>query len=408
MNKKLKTLLAIVTFVALPAVANAAECNLGENAKVVITPRALGAVRDAQPSEIVDRLYSDPDYSSVKAACSKEQILAAFIRINGPSAVGLNDQFKVPVLISSEPLVDKPATNVVSNPVVQSLPAAKPVETPELKAARTEMVSTKAQLATASTERDRLASVAASRRPGLKGSSDAAAIRAMLTPAEKAGYDKAVTDVATLSAKLASLEGTVKSLTRFAVATNQWNTKQDGQIANVNAKADEALQKAEEAKAAAEATESLPWWGWALIALSIILGGLAVLFAAIRGTPEVAEPDLSGVATKEDVDARFGELEAKVAAVQSRFEHIVVRTAETPAVADLKALADDAEFDYPLLVDGTSVVFKGKVVQHAPSGEALVKLAEFKNAMGASKLHKALCDYIENGGAMPTLRAVTP
>ena len=99
-------------------------------------------------------------------------------------------------------------------------------------------------------------------------------------------------------------------------------------------------------------------------------------------------------------------LQADVTGLKSRFKHDVKKATETLEPAEMKALADGTEFEYHLLVDGLLVSFGAKVVQHTPSGDALIKLDELPAPVTAKNLRGELADYFEKGGALPVLKLV--
>ena len=382
MNKKILSALAAgVAFVAMSNAASAAECNLGENVRVVTTPKALGAVSAAQPAEIVARLYRDNDYSSVKATCSQEQVLAAFVRINGSTPIDLEQSFKIPVLIAAAPVAAstaqaKPVT--VSVPVVQPVPVATasavaPVPSPRLAAVRVQRTAAEKELQVVRAKNDALPA-------GLQG----------LAAGRIEALEQKVNDLKTLEERLTKAEGAITDLQAA-------DDKQNIAIAKAGNDASVALDTANKAKAAAEAAGGLAWYWKALMGISVLLSAIALAVVFFR------KPDLSDYATNEDLDG----VNAKVEAVKNRFEHNVDRIeGETPPPAELKSLPDNAVFRYPVRVDGVDVVFSGTVVQHSPAGEAIVKVDELSKPVPASKLFKALADYIEHGGAVSTVRAV--
>lgn len=106
------------------------------------------------------------------------------------------------------------------------------------------------------------------------------------------------------------------------------------------------------------------------------------------------------------VMADIAGLKSDVTGLKSRFKHDVKKIGETLKPADMKALSDGAEFEYHLLVDGLPVAFDAKVVQHTPSGDALIKIDELPNPVTAKALFVELTDYLERGGALPALKLV--
>ena len=384
MNKKILSALAAgVAFVAMSNAASAAECNLGENVRVVTTPKALGAVSAAQPAEIVARLYRDNDYSSVKATCSQEQVLAAFVRINGSTPIDLEQSFKIPVLIAAAPVAAstaqaKPVT--VSVPVVQPVPVATasavaPVPSPRLAAVRVQRTAAEKEL-----------QVVRAANAALPASLQGRALGRI------AALEQTVSNWKALEGRLTTAEGAITALQTS-------DTAQNTAIAKAGTDASTALDTANKAKAAAEAAGGLAWYWKLLMGISVLLSAIALAVAFFRKS---AKTDLTDYATIVDLAV----VVASVEAVKSRFERSVERLPETPRPADLKSLSVNSVFRYPVLVDGVEAVFSGTVVQHSSSGEAIVKVDELSKPVAASKLFKELADYIEHGGAVSTVRAV--
>ena len=385
MNKKILSALAAgVAFVAMSNAASAAECNLGENVRVVTTPKALGAVSAAQPAEIVARLYRDNDYSSVKATCSQEQVLAAFVRINGSAPVGLEQSFKIPVLIAAAPPAPAPVASasptMVSKPVVQPVPVATasavaPVPSPRLAAVRVQRTAAEKEL-----------QVVRAANAALPASLQGRALGRI------AALEQTVSNWKALEGRLTTAEGAITALQTS-------DTAQNTAIAKAGTDASTALDTANKAKAAADAAGGLAWYWKLLMGISVLLSAIALTVAFFRKS---AKTDLTDYATIVDLAV----VVASVEAVKSRFERSVERLPETPRPADLKSLSVNSVFRYPVLVDGVEAVFSGTVVQHSSSGEAIVKVDELSKPVAASKLFKELADYIEHGGAVSTVRAV--
>lgn len=99
-------------------------------------------------------------------------------------------------------------------------------------------------------------------------------------------------------------------------------------------------------------------------------------------------------------------LQADVTGLKSRFKHDVKKATDTFEPAEMKAMIDGTEFEYHLLVDGLPVSFGAKVVQHTPSGDALIKIDELPAPVTAKNLRGELADYFEKGGALPVLKLV--
>ncbi len=152
--------------------------------------------------------------------------------------------------------------------------------------------------------------------------------------------------------------------------------------------------------------------GFGFILLSL-LGG----FAFWKRNKNIAAAAQAAVATelaevrlddtfKTTVLADIAGLKSDVTGLKSRFKHDVKKATDTLEPAEMKALADGTEFEYHLLVDGLPVTFDAKVVQHTPSGDALIKVDELPNPVTAKNLRGELADYFEKGGALPALKLV--
>ena len=281
-------ILAGVASVTLATAAQAAECNLSENAKMVMTPKALGAVSAAQPAEIVEVLYKVADvkgsfYAPVRAACTQEQILAAFVRINGSAPVGLEQPFKIPVLIAGAPApaptaVASASPTMVSKPVVQPIPVAA---SPELAVARARLADTDRQLGSAR--------AALTQRP-----------KATWTPAEVARVTALEKSKSNLEQRISDIETTLAMKANTA-DVNAKNATQDTAIAAAATAATTAQTTAEEAKTAAATAGGVSAWFWWLAVLGIpaalLLGLYSLVFKAGKSRVKKVEEDVEIIQT---------------------------------------------------------------------------------------------------------------
>jgi hypothetical protein len=153
--------------------------------------------------------------------------------------------------------------------------------------------------------------------------------------------------------------------------------------------------------------------GLGIVAASLLALAIALLIGRRRRKQQVEAIVNAKLATvklddsfKTLVMADIAGLKSDVTGLKSRFKHDVKKVGETLKPADMKALSDGAEFGYHLLVDGLPVAFDAKVVQHTPSGDALIKIDELPNPVTAKALFVELTDYLERGGALPALKLV--
>ena len=280
-------ILAGVASVTFATTAQAAECNLGENAKMAMTPKALGAVSAAQPAEIVEVLYKVADvkgsfYAPVRAACTQEQILAAFVRINGSAPVGLEQSFKIPVLIAAAPPAPAPVASaspvMVAKPVVQPIPVAA---SPELAVARARLADTDRQLGSAR--------AALTQRP-----------KATWTPAEVARVTALEKSKSNLEQRISDIETTLATKANTA-DVNAKNATQDTAIAAVATAATAAQTTAEEAKTAAATAGGVSAWFWWLAVLGIpaalLLGLYSLVFKAGKSRVKKVEEEVETLQT---------------------------------------------------------------------------------------------------------------
>ena len=104
--------------------------------------------------------------------------------------------------------------------------------------------------------------------------------------------------------------------------------------------------------------------------------------------------------------ADIAALQTDVKGLKARHKHEVTKVAETLKPSEMKTLADGAEFEYHLLVDGLPVSFDAKVVQHTASGDAFIRVGELSKPVTAKTLFSELADYLERDGALPALKLV--
>jgi hypothetical protein len=311
----MKTLIKLSIGAALYAMSTTAAfaaepnmvCGMGPGEPVTLSAAGISVSKSAMPAEelattMATQLMQKQGYlNSICAGQTVASIRDGIMTGNNWKVGQLVDASKavklplgrdVPAATAS---ASKPAATMVSQEVVQPVPAAKPTDTPEVKAARAELASAQSALATARAKKADFDAVSAS-RGGVPGT--------MLTPAEKAGYDKVEADVARLKVEFTELEGKVIDLEKRMAATEGRIDKVEGVVLDKNGNATfYNKQEIDKKFDALPAGEGFPWWGWALIGFSILLGGLAVLFAAIAGSSKEAKLDLSGFATKEELEA---------------------------------------------------------------------------------------------------------
>ena len=379
MNKKILSALLVtgVALAALPTVAyaQAVDCeNLAGSKYGYLLEEA------ATPEQLATTLKNDPKYPA--STCSVQDITKFLVskgwKLGQPIKAGSTIQIPVPSEAPAAAPIAQAKPTTVSNPVVQPVPVATasavaPVPSPRLAAVRVQRTAAEKELQVVRAKNDALPA-------GLQG----------LAAGRIEALEQKVNDLKTLEERLTKAEGAITDLQAA-------DDKQNIAIAKAGNDASVALDTANKAKAAAEAAGGLAWYWKALMGISVLLSAIALAVVFFR------KPDLSDYATNEDLDG----VNAKVEAVKNRFEHNVDRIeGETPPPAELKSLPDNAVFRYPVRVDGVDVVFSGTVVQHSPAGEAIVKVDELSKPVPASKLFKALADYIEHGGAVSTVRAV--
>ncbi|MEN9920869.1 MAG: hypothetical protein RL538_762 [Candidatus Parcubacteria bacterium] len=213
-------------------------------------------------------------------------------------------------------------------------------------------------------------------------------IAAQLTDLQRQ-REEALQQFKALEVRVQTAETAIEALRRVDIAQAARMARLETGLRG-KANAADVYTKTEVDERIASASGGIGFFGWASIALAILLSVLALL--GLRGKASVKKLKV---------------VEAKADAVNNRFNHSVARTDQTPKPADLKNLSDGDVFTYPLIVDGQEVRFSGTVIQHTASGEAIVKIDELSKPVAASKLFPTLADYIENGGT-PNLRAVNP
>jgi hypothetical protein len=385
---KKSPLLAAVAF-AMSSQAAFAACELEPSDRVTSLPSAAGKTAEQTIGGLVTLFKPRlPD-------CSENEIAQAIIIANNwqvdtqlgdtPQVRGVRPKAVAPAPVAAPAAAPVPAP--VSAPLSEVAPAAKPaLASPEAQQLRVQKV-----------DLERAVQSFLRSNP----------VKSEWTPAQTKSFDNAQTTLAEYGQKISALEtrmttveGEVSSL-KTAVAGKADLTYVDTALKG-KANVGDGYTKGEIDTKLENllAGESLPWWAKLLMGAIALLAGYAAFF---RKALAPAAIDTSNFVTSTELEA----LASKVEVIQSRFKHSVLKTAATQKPIALKALADGAEFDYQILVDGQSVVFKGRVVQHAASGEALIKLDEFSKPVTGSNLFGELATYIENGGSLPLMRAVS-
>lgn len=351
MKSIVKVLLVSAALTAMPTAANASECKLGGSHNLV-TPRDFGINAETTPLELVNKLIAHPRLTSVMAVCKPEQVVQAFLlanngKFNDPAIkIAADFKFSIPAPLNAKPAAEQQkaeasaaTAGVAAAPVKEPTPT---VEAPQVKEAKAAVIAAK---------RERAAVQAVlSGRPA-----------ATWSDAEKQRLAEAEAKVTTAEGKLEKLRLAVGHLVDHAQASNQWNGQQDEQIANANAVATNALEKAEEANAAA-ANATLPMWAKILLGLAFVAAIIAGAIAWFRkpsstdveaAVKTVLETDgLSHTTLKADVEdlkQKFEELSTDVADAAKDRKQI-----ELPAdlVDTLNALPEGQSTDVSISING--------------------------------------------------------
>jgi hypothetical protein len=121
---------------AVPSMASAAECNLGDQ-NIKATPKAIGIKTPTSTgAEIIASIYNTDAYIGVKAVCSEAQVLTAFNRLNGSGLIALEQSFKVPVQIDPVARPEPVAATKEEAPVAQATTKPLVAPSPELREAQ--------------------------------------------------------------------------------------------------------------------------------------------------------------------------------------------------------------------------------------------------------------------------------
>ena len=275
-------ILAGVASVTFATTAQAAECNLGDNG-MNFTPGQLNLAVPATADVIVPLLYNynHPRMASVKdASCTMQEYQAAFVRLNGTAPIGVNQPFKIPVLLAVAPPtpVASASPTMVSKPVVQPIPVAA---SPELAVARARLADTDRQLGSAR--------AALTQRP-----------KATWTPAEVARVTALEKSKSNLEQRISDIETTLATKANTA-DVNAKNATQDTAIAAAATAATTAQTTAEEAKTAAATAGGVSAWFWWLgvlgIPAALLLGLYSLVFKASKSRVKKVEEEVKTLQT---------------------------------------------------------------------------------------------------------------
>lgn len=313
MKQLIVTLLFGVATVAVPSAAKAAECTLG-GSTIVMTPQKLGGTSAMTPDFAVNQLYAVEQYQKSVIPCSKEQVLTAFVALNGSAPIPLTQQFKVPVLVAVTP----PPAPVA--PLISESTRAIAESEQKLADAERKLAEAQRQLALKEEECRVHQNAVASRAAAGK-----------LTPAEAARTTTLTREVGSLKQLESRLKGQIKKINNeLAEHTRRLNEhdrqieqlkrgQNDSQLSAAKAKAaadtaqaaaeksqstaDQAMTLAGQAKTAADSKSSggLPWWQWAIIVFLLLLGPAIALLAWRRNNGS---------------DERVNQLEERVADIE--------------------------------------------------------------------------------------------
>lgn len=407
-----------VALMVMPAVAQAAQCTFSSeknfSAEVVAAqiaqykPTTIGEYLTVINRKILSPADQEMLLATVPRECLKDVARGA-LEVNGvkasdPISVLNGRPFYLPTrLAAAAPLASMPETVAVA-PV--AAPVVVPVKdvSPELEAIRAEIAAAKRRLdqAEAKIRGPRAPEEAAMLAPLQAEVKRLERIEARLTNLERSDSLQ--------NGRLNDLE---EDMASKANTTDVYiKTEVDGKLAGKPNSTDVYTRKEVDEKLTNNKPSGIPDWLKVLsfvgIPLALFLGG----FAFFRKQPDVPAPDLSGLATKEDFDGlknRVDVTEERLDALETTFVHVVKKIdGVTPKPADMKAMANNIEFTYPLMVDGTLVEVTVVKVDSTRSGDPLVMTVNVpcNKAFGGEKLFAKLADYFEKGGTVPALQAV--
>lgn len=369
MNIISKLLLSGVASAMLASTAHAGTCNFAEKgSKVPVSLADIGLSGPSTTAEIATTLQRAVSYPD----CTAAEIEAKLITINDwkqSATIPLSYHFSIPLAQAVAPPAPKPAEAVVS-PAPQATASAavvqpRPQSTPSVVRPR---VIEKPVYTT---------------KVVREGLSAADKQRLEILTAEDTRLQKEIDAINILPSP------TADQLTQLAALTDQKEGIQ-AQMTTLSGRVNTLTNEV-----------SGVWkWLYGIIALMVLGFGFLIWFKPSRKAVDTA------IETELSMYVPTAVFEQRLDAVESRFKHVVEKTSSTLLPAQMKAMKDGNKFTYHLKVDGEVVNFDAVKVSTTPSGDAFIKVDVLASPVTAKQLFGALADYIENGGAMPTVKVV--